>query len=111
MGLLGAFRKIGRALKHPAALAGAQAVAVFVPVAGPAISLAIEVARAKEVKYGKGNGDLKRKEALQELTPLLKAAGLSDKRVRAILELAILAMDDEAEVITGDRAALPELEN
>jgi hypothetical protein len=89
---------VGRVLVRPEVLGGAQMAALFIPVYGPAIMLAVEWVRKAETEFGAAQGPQKLAWILEHLPAALEAAGVKEKRIRALVEVALLVVKEEAEI-------------
>ncbi len=108
MGILGAFRKIGKgAIKAGKTLAkvgdvpGVTTVMTMIPVAGPVLAAAVKRANMAEKLFNSGEGDKKRAWATHQLEKDLKRLGISDKNIIELMGLGILVARDYAGVSEG----------
>ena len=95
-----AFKKLGKILISHKVIKAAKTVAVFIPSYGVPIGLALEFVEEAEDKFSKpGSGTEKFAFVLKKLKAGLKKAGIEEKRISAIIEMALLVLKDEAFVI------------
>lgn len=91
------FIKVGKFVADFADIPFATQLVTFVPVVGPAMAIAIRaVDKAEEIFSKPGSGKIKMAWALERALTDLKAAGLEEKRILGLLELALLVHKGEA---------------
>lgn len=104
--MIRAFRKIGGALKSVGrfiirrdVLRALSDVAVFVPVIGAPLAIALDFVEEAEAKYPEpGSGTDKMAWAIEHAIIALNTVGYEEKRVKGLLELALLIFKDEAQI-------------
>lgn len=108
--MIRAFRKLGGALKaigkfiiRRETLATLKSVAIFVPVVGRPLSIALDYVEAAERKFSKpGSGIDKMAWVIENAVGALRKAGYEEKRVNGLIEMALLILKDEAEIRSVD---------
>jgi hypothetical protein len=99
MGIRSFFGKIWDGLKSPFVLNTLKHVIAKIPVVGLALSIALDfVIKAEETFVEPGSGDERLAWVLERLPKALEDAGLEVKNLRAIIEIALLLMKNEASV-------------
>jgi len=99
----GAFKAIGKLIIRREVLSTVKNVAVFIPVAGPAIATALDYVEAAERKFSKPHsGEEKMLWVLENAIGALKKAGYEEKRVNGLIEMALLIYKMEAEIRSID---------
>lgn len=101
------FRKIGSAfkaigkfvVKHRETIMDLDDLVVFIPIIGGPLSIALNLVEEAESSYPEGgNGEFKMAWVLIELKNSLAAAGFEEKRLKALIEMALLILKGEAEI-------------
>ncbi len=78
-------------------LPGGEKIVAIIPIIGPALLIALDaVDRAERVLSAPKSGTAKMAMALEEVQAKLKNLNIEEKRVRGLIELALLILKNEA---------------
>lgn len=110
MGLKRVFKKIGAAILKVGKIIAdvndvpfVNEVIAFIPMVGPALSIAMSfVDRAEKAFPKPKSGKLKLAWALKQTEEALAAAGLKEKRLNALIEIALLIIKGEAKLVEAE---------
>ena len=100
-GLKRVFLKIGGGVKSPKAIGLMEVVAPYIPIAGPVLALALgRVAEAEKLfKDDPKSGETKKKPWVRhQLSKDYRKVGVWEKRIDAIIEIALLIFKSEAKI-------------
>ncbi len=96
----GAFKAIGRFIVKRKDLRNIlSSVAVFIPVIGGPLAIALDYVEDAEKRYpASGSGVAKMAWAVENVVVALDKAGYKEKRVKGLIEAALLILKGEAEI-------------
>ena len=97
--IAGAFVHVGRFIVKRETLSALSEVAVFIPVVGKPLALALDyVEEAEEMFSEPKSGEEKLAWVLEKLQGALNKVGYSEKRIDALILMALLILKGEAEI-------------
>ncbi len=101
------FKKIGGGLASPTAIKALKVVSPMIPVAGPVMATAVELVGSAEGTFPEsGAGPTLRKPWVRhQLAKRLREEQLEEKRIDALIELALLVYKGEAKITKPKKAS------
>ena len=106
------FSKVGKAIKSPATLAATKVVLPHIPIPGAALAAAVIKVEAAEKEFKEPkSGAKKRAWAEHQTAKELRRLGLDEKRLGALIEIALLFLKAEARVEEPEAEESPKPKN